>query len=496
MLFSSQPIRNIFFKIGIVFFCALFVSFLLALLSLRSSIAHEKEIAQQLAQIQAGKIQNTMEAKLYAAEAIALLVKEADGRLSDFDQAAEEILQGYAIDSLSLAPNGVITQTYPLKGNEATIHHDLLQDPERFVEAQQAKDSGKLTISGPYDLRQGIYGVIGRKAVYLSQQDTLQFWGFVCVTLKLPDALQDAELHVLSDQHYTYEISRIIPNTLEKQIIDHQGELGQDTLSTAITLPNSTWSLSLSMPNGWVQPWTIVIRYALALLFAGLLAALYGYIQFLAYSRTHLRISMEQQSENYHRMNQMDEELHSFRHDMKNHFLSLHTLLLQNQIAQAANYLEQISGQLTSSQSITNTENYVFDALLAEKKQIAAQHAINMDCELFLARRLEIDNTDMTILFGNLLDNAIEACTKEGIVNPSIRLQMLCRGNLLHVRMSNTALQAPEIKNGQFLSTKQNPQLHGHGMRHIQSIIKKYHGTMETTYEQGRFTISFMLIEV
>ncbi len=54
-----------------------------------------------------------------------------------------------------LAPNGVVTQIYPLAGNEAAIGHDLLNDPRRRTEARAAIESRKLTLAGPFRLIQG-----------------------------------------------------------------------------------------------------------------------------------------------------------------------------------------------------------------------------------------------------------------------------------------------------------------------------------------------------
>ena len=71
--------------------------------------------------------------------------------IDDFDSVASELIEAYGgIDSLQLAPGGIVSQIYPLKGNERAIGHDLLNDPARRSEARMAVESGRLTLAGPF----------------------------------------------------------------------------------------------------------------------------------------------------------------------------------------------------------------------------------------------------------------------------------------------------------------------------------------------------------
>jgi sensor domain CHASE-containing protein len=71
------------------------------------------------------------------------------------------------VASLQLQPNGIISHILPLEGNKEAIGHNVLLDPNRNKEAILARDSGKLTLAGPFNLKQGGLGAAARLPVYL-----------------------------------------------------------------------------------------------------------------------------------------------------------------------------------------------------------------------------------------------------------------------------------------------------------------------------------------
>ena len=107
------------------------------------------------------------------------------GEIQNFDALADNIIANYGgISSLQLAPQGIVTQIYPLEGNEKAIGHNLLKDPARRTEALKTIQSRKLTLAGPFELIQGGKAVIGRLPVFSADKDgTDNFWGFTIVLI-------------------------------------------------------------------------------------------------------------------------------------------------------------------------------------------------------------------------------------------------------------------------------------------------------------------------
>ena len=82
------------------------------------------------------------------------------------------------IQAIELAPNGVVNQVYPLDNNEEAMGLDLIDNAERGKNAILAKNSGKYTLAGPFQLVQGGTGCLLMDPVYRTANGTRQFWGF------------------------------------------------------------------------------------------------------------------------------------------------------------------------------------------------------------------------------------------------------------------------------------------------------------------------------
>lgn len=494
---SKKPHRSSFFYSGFVLIAAFILALGIVGFFIKSDADRNKERADQLASLQAGKLQHVIDNLLFITNTVDAFLKEGNGTIEHFDWIMMNIMKDYPIKNIALAPNGIIAQIYPYEGNEAAMGHNLLTDPQRSAEAKLAKDTGKLTISGPFELRQGGVGAIGRLPVYLENKENHKyFWGFICVTLEFPEALKSAQLDSLEQQGYAYELWRVKPDSGERQVFMRSvKQLEASPREASVTVPNSVWMLSLAPVNGWIDFSRLVFGIILALVFSLLAALLYKNVLELAWNRNELDGSIRQQADNYRRLNQLNEELHRFKHDSKNHLLSLSHLLAHKDIEKAQEYLASISVALNGAGSIINTENYVFDALISQKTEEARRKGIQVESEIIIDKQLGITNTDWSILFGNALDNAIEACVK---VKGESRIHLMVRhnGNMLQVRIANTAAQRPEEGGRYFKTTKIKEDGHGFGLSNVEAAVKRYHGVLETGFEEGMFTLSFLLFDV
>jgi len=214
---------------------------------------------------------------LSASYAMAALVRQGNGKINNFESVAEEMLPLYpGVAGLFLAPGGVVSHAVPLAGNEKTLGHDLLKDPKRTKEAFLARDTGKLTLAGPFDLVQGGMGAAGRFPVFLDETNQKSsFWGFTAVLLRFPEVLEPAQLSRLAEQDLAYELSRIHPDTGKKQVIDNSSPSPLiDPVTVELEVPNSRWTLSVASIQGWSNPSRLLASSALGLVFACLMGFL------------------------------------------------------------------------------------------------------------------------------------------------------------------------------------------------------------------------------
>ncbi len=251
--------------------------------------AEARARAGDLAADHAQALQRGIERALSATYAIAALVRQGQGALHNFEAVATEMLPFYpGIAALGLSPNGVIQQVVPLAGNEKSIGFDQLQDLAQNKEAIRARDTGELTLAGPLTLAQGGLGVVGRLPIFLDDaKGARTFWGFTYVTLRIPQALQPAQLGELSRRGFAYELWRVVPTTGARQQVDASGTVAlKSPAQRSLTLPNGSWTLSIEPIKGWTDWGRLRIKIAVALLICLMLAYL-----------THLLIALKAHEE-------------------------------------------------------------------------------------------------------------------------------------------------------------------------------------------------------
>ena len=119
-----------------------------------------------------------------------ILISES-GEFNQFDMIAENLMSD-SIESVQLAPNGVVTNIYPSTGNEAG-KIDLLHDKDRGKISCYARDNHTLITQGPFELKQSSYGIAVRNPIYLKNANGQEyFWGFTIVILRVPEIFSDS----------------------------------------------------------------------------------------------------------------------------------------------------------------------------------------------------------------------------------------------------------------------------------------------------------------
>lgn len=151
------------------------------------------------------------------------------------------------IKAHELAKDGIVTLIYPMRGNEAALGLNTLENPARRQEATLAKESGEYTIAGPFELQQGGIGALLFDPIYTTDDSgNKTFWGFSLLVLDWESFLDEIELNTLEEAGYTYEIWKISPATGEHVSIAHSGNSRRsDAMEVLCTVPNDTWHFEI-----------------------------------------------------------------------------------------------------------------------------------------------------------------------------------------------------------------------------------------------------------
>jgi len=244
----------------------------------QKNMSELREKVAEIGSAHAYTLQRQLDRSLSATYALAAIIYQF-GVIDNFDELAADMIERYGgISSLQLAPFAVVRQIYPLKGNEAAIGHNLLNDPERRTETLAAIQSGKLTLAGPFELIQGGSAVIGRYPVFLHDKrdpSPHKFWGLTIVLISLPELIQASNVDQLVSRGYEYELSRIHPDSARRHVFARSGQDPLDApAKIAVSVPNGEWTLSVAPRNGWIPMQLIVSGLLISVILSLVIASL------------------------------------------------------------------------------------------------------------------------------------------------------------------------------------------------------------------------------
>lgn len=195
---------------------------------------------------------------------------------------------------------------------------------------------------------------------------------------------------------------------------------------------------------------------------------------------------------------QMDEieniymTMRGWRHDYHNHLQSLKGYLSLNKVDQMKNYLNELETDLDSIDTLYHSGNLQLDSILNAKLSIAEKGQIRIHCDASIPPQLHVSDLDLCVILGNLLDNAIESCRK--IKNPDERFIRVYIGILkkqLYISITNATSETVKQRTNHYFTMKRGD--HGHGLKRVDQVVKKYDGYLNRQNEPGVFATEIVL---
>lgn len=247
--------------------------------------------------------------------------------------------------------------------------------------------------------------------------------------------------------------------------------------------------------------------YAIFQIFAALALAAINYSVFLLYDymADESEKSLAQQATiqkaklsavHYGELQTLYHETREWRHDYQNHLTVVSGLLATKNYPRLEDYVEDLKGSAKKMSFRVSSGNEAIDAILNTKISRAEAEGITFEAAVAVdLSALRLTSVELASLFGNLVDNAIEACQRiDDETQPrTISLKMTKVGNQVLIHLKNAAKQDAVVKKeGRFLTSKKKGD-HGIGMLRIDAIIGSYGGTIERKQEEDFFETFIML---
>ena len=215
---------------------------------------HEKEQSRTTAQLNATtygeRIENEIINGIEITDVLKQLLISGTGEINQFDTIAKNIMSD-SVESVQLAPAGIVTDIYPADGNEAG-KIDLIHDTERGEISIYARDHHTIVTQGPFELKQGGYGIAVRNPIYLKDENGQEyFWGFTIVILRVPDIFSDAT-SALSKFGYEYSLSKTDNPWSDNYKVVYQSDRQlTNPVSYDFTIGTENWKFEVMPENGW-----------------------------------------------------------------------------------------------------------------------------------------------------------------------------------------------------------------------------------------------------
>lgn len=170
----------------------------------------------------------------------------------------------------------------------------------------------------------------------------------------------------------------------------------------------------------------------------------------------------------------------TFRHDFKNHIITLNGLLNKNEIIMAKEYLSRFEEISESMNFDIYTNNTIIDILLGEKLALADKMKIDITCNVEIEEKIQIDDFDLCTVFSNAIDNAIKACADVSDANKFIDIFAKRKNDFFVIDIINSYNPKKYIKGD------------GIGLETIRLLTEKYGGTIKTEDKNSVFRLSVL----
>lgn len=202
-----------------------------------------------------------------------------------------------------------------------------------------------------------------------------------------------------------------------------------------------------------------------------------------------LQLAQLQQQFAYYQNKQKDEEkVRSIYHDMKNHLLVLEGSQGTDATRKMA---EKLRTQLAGYEDYIHTGNDFLDIIIKDKAEKAREKQIDFSAAIDFDGIDFIEPLDISTLFGNGIDNAVEASEKLPEEQRVILIKAGTVQSFFSILIENNCLDTDHTK--QMRTSKADGFLHGFGISNMKKAAERYGGTCKTAQENGKFTLKILI---
>ena len=202
-----------------------------------------------------------------------------------------------------------------------------------------------------------------------------------------------------------------------------------------------------------------------------------------------LKNSINEQTKHYEELKSSQEEIRQLRHNMKSICIGA---IAELKAGKTENALEQLQNNISiieKSSKVIDTGHPSIDSIIENKLNCCSDFNISTNLTYQYKDPITINEIEIAVILGNILDNAIEACQKITDTNKEIWGSITVDKRNIMINIKNTAIDSNNLK-----TSKTNKKEHGYGLKSISHIANKYNGYATFSFSDSIFT-SYVILE-
>lgn len=265
-------------------------------------------------------------------------------------------------------------------------------------------------------------------------------------------------------------------------------------MTFGFSILNCCFVIVLSMETGssrsLIMCISIIISIVLTYYFMLYMMERFNYLAKRRHEDEMYRKEMYYKEVYYSEIDKRNEYVHNLKHDMKNKLIELHYLLEKGNMQGLSEQLTIYCDELDKIDENRYSDNPIVDSVLRIKLGVAKTDGVKVDTSIRIPKQMQLEHGDIGVLYGNLLDNAIEACRKVEKEKRFIKIENKFTDGKMLLVVENSKT---EERNERLITTKRDNYSHGRGIHSIRKVVEKYNGAITFTDKGEVFEVSAML---
>lgn len=291
-----------------------------------------------------------------------------------------------------------------------------------------------------------------------------------------------------------YILSKLISKK-GMQIADFPREiLGVLVMVFTFTVLNCCFVILLSLEAGGEKSLfmcaSIVISLVLTDYFMLYMMERFNYLVQKQYEDAMYREEMHYKDIYYEEAEKQNKEVQKLKHDMKHKLHELYNLVENSDGQELSEKIGAMCKEFEQIDEKQYSDNPIVDSVLRIKFGRAKVRGIKVETSIRIPKQMQLDHGDIGVLYGNLVDNAVEACSKVPEGQRFVKIENKYQSGILLLVITNSKTGK---KNKSLKTTKKDNIRHGHGVQSVRKVVEKYNGTVSFTDKGDIFEVSAML---